>query len=117
MAGHVTAAERAKSTRRAKRRDKWLCQCCARPAKHGHHIDPIYLGGSNDQANVIALCFECHHYAPNDPDDFLEYQRHGGNYWLKLLSAAECIDPDNAAESIALARKVAWDLALAELQT
>ena len=46
-------------------RDGYLCVECAKvgkvvPARDVDHIVPLHLGGSDDVANLQALCRECH---------------------------------------------------------
>ena len=38
-----------------------------------HHIVPLYLGGTNDESNLITLCSLCHHFAPDQPLKFVKY--------------------------------------------
>ena len=61
-------------------RDRFICQKCKFEDKtgaklEGHHITPIYLGGVDELNNMITLCFDCHHYAPDKKQDFEEYMR------------------------------------------
>jgi 5-methylcytosine-specific restriction protein A len=41
-------------------REHPLCALCGAPATEVDHIIPIRLGGSNDAANLQALCKSCH---------------------------------------------------------
>jgi hypothetical protein len=41
----------------------WKCNCCDMILSHVFeidHIQPLFLGGSNEQENLAALCRECH---------------------------------------------------------
>lgn len=67
------------------KRDKGICQCCGYPkADEVHHIHPVVFGGMATLENLITLCSECHRLAPNDPDNFLDYQRSGGAVWQRM---------------------------------
>lgn len=71
--------ERSKTLKdKALKRDDFICQKCKLKDKTGikleaHHIIPLYLGGKDDLDNLITLCFDCHHYAPDNPEEFKEY--------------------------------------------
>ena len=42
----------------------WVCAACDKLLTASYevdHIEPVYLGGSNDAENLQALCPECHH--------------------------------------------------------
>ena len=48
-------------------RDAGLCQSCLKdghvtPATQVDHITPKYRGGTDDEANLQALCKECHRF-------------------------------------------------------
>jgi len=63
---------------RTQERDDYTCQKCKLQDKSGiklevHHIIPIYKGGKDELDNLITLCFDCHHFAPNDLNEFNEY--------------------------------------------
>lgn len=62
------------------RRDLGMCQCCYNvpDVPEVHHIQPLCIGGKDEVNNMITLCYLCHRFAPQDPDDFLVYQRQGG---------------------------------------
>lgn len=37
------------------------CECCGRnPVRHRHHIHSLTCGGTNQQSNLIWICFDCH---------------------------------------------------------
>ena len=38
-----------------------------------HHINPIFLNGKDEIANLITLCLDCHYFTPNKKEDFEEY--------------------------------------------
>lgn len=42
--------------------DNYRCQNCGITTKrlHIHHIKPLSAGGTNDIANLVCLCEECH---------------------------------------------------------
>ena len=40
-------------------RDQWTCQCCGAPATHVDHVRPVLFGGTDDEANLQALCVNC----------------------------------------------------------
>ena len=59
-------------------RDSFACQKCKIQDKTGkkleaHHIIPLYLEGNDEIINLITLCLNCHHYAPNNKSEFEEY--------------------------------------------
>ena len=59
-------------------RDNFTCQKCKTQDKTGrdleaHHIIPLCFGGEDNLSNLITLCTDCHHYAPNKKEDFGEY--------------------------------------------
>ncbi|MCK4647354.1 HNH endonuclease [Candidatus Pacearchaeota archaeon] len=63
---------------KALKRDNFVCQKCGFEDKTGakleaHHIIPLYLMGKDELNNLITLCFDCHHYSPDKPEDFKEY--------------------------------------------
>lgn len=67
-------------------RDKYICQCCGfiDSSMEVHHIYPRRFGGFDDANNLITLCSFCHDGVPSNPDDFLNYQRQGGQHWRTL---------------------------------
>lgn len=59
-------------------RDNFTCQKCKiedRTIKilEAHHIILLVMGGKDEINNLITLCKNCHHYAPNDKNEFKEY--------------------------------------------
>ena len=73
-------------------RDFYICQCCCvfDEECEAHHIHPLFLGGEDEPNNMITLCYLCHKFAPNEPDEFLEYQKSGGaGYWAGLDKTVE----------------------------
>ena len=61
-------------------RDKFTCQKCKLGDELGtklevHHITPLYSDGKDDLDNLITLCLDCHHYAPNNKEEFEEYMK------------------------------------------
>jgi predicted restriction endonuclease len=59
-------------------RDNYTCQKCKIQDKtarilEAHHTIPLYLSGSDELDNLMTLCSDCHHFAPNDKKEFLEY--------------------------------------------
>ena len=64
----------------AKRRDGFICQCCGILGEEGHHIHPLVYGGKDEVDNVITLCSLCHKGAPDNPDQFLQYQKGWGAF-------------------------------------
>lgn len=72
------------------KRDKFICQKCGFEDKTGlkleaHHINPLYLGGADDINNLITLCFDCHHYAPDEKQEFEEYMKEEMEGTLTIL--------------------------------
>ena len=59
-------------------RDNFMCQKCEEIDKTGrnlevHHKKLRVLGGTDNESNLITLCFICHKYAPNKEEEFKEY--------------------------------------------
>jgi 5-methylcytosine-specific restriction endonuclease McrA len=59
-------------------RDNFTCQKCKFEDKTGgkleaHHVFPLFAGGKDEIENLITLCFDCHHFAPNTREDFENY--------------------------------------------
>ncbi len=66
--------------RKTLKRDNFTCQKCKKEDKTGkslevHHIIPLYIQEKDELDNLITLCSDCHHFAPDKPDDFIEYMR------------------------------------------
>ena len=72
--------------RKAKERDGYICQCCGRPCDEGHHIHPLVFDGPDELNNVITLCGLCHKHSPNNPAEFLDYQKQGGEFIRRYRS-------------------------------
>ena len=42
-------------------RDGYRCRDCGRAGRlEVHHVKALHLGGTNDPANLLALCLQCH---------------------------------------------------------
>ena len=59
-------------------RDNYTCQKCKLEDKTAkkleiHHIKPLVFNGTNEDKNLITLCYICHKYAPNKEEEFKEY--------------------------------------------
>jgi len=59
-------------------RDNFTCKKCKLEDKTGnklggHHIIPLCFGGKDELENMITLCFDCHHFAPNQKEEFEIY--------------------------------------------
>jgi hypothetical protein len=58
-------------------RDKFKCQKCGFFGKiedlEVHHIKMRVDAGEDNLSNLITLCSICHHYAPDDEKEFLNY--------------------------------------------
>jgi len=59
-------------------RDNFTCQKCKIQDKtvrilEAHHITPLVMEGNDDLDNLITLCNDCHHFAPNKKQEFEEY--------------------------------------------
>lgn len=72
--------EKRKSAFRKKcfERDNFTCKKCKLEDKTGrkleaHHIIPLVFDGKDELENLITLCFDCHHFAPNKKEDFETY--------------------------------------------
>ncbi len=85
-----------KVVRTVRLRDDNTCQCCGLKGKiEVHHIHPLVFGGSDTVNNAIALCSICHRGAPNNPDEFLKYQKTGGlRITLAVAKCGEVITPE-----------------------
>ena len=61
-------------------RDNFACRKCHVEDKTGkileaHHITPLFLKGEDILNNLITLCKDCHHFAPNKKEEFEEYMK------------------------------------------
>jgi hypothetical protein len=59
-------------------RDNYTCQKCKTQDKtarilEAHHKIPLVYGGKDELYNLVTLCFDCHHFAPNNIKEFEEY--------------------------------------------
>jgi CBS-domain-containing membrane protein len=71
-------------------RDNFTCQKCkiqdkAAKILEAHHITPLVMNGSDNLANIITLCSDCHHFAPNNIKEFEEYMEEEMEGTLTLL--------------------------------
>ena len=62
------------------KRDNFTCQKCKIQDKTArilevHHITLVYAGGTETIENVITLCNDCHHFAPNNLKEFEDYMK------------------------------------------
>ena len=63
-------------------RDKGVCRVCKMHSiDEIHHILPVFLGGTDEENNLIGLCHLCHWYSPDDPKEFYKYKKEGGMLW------------------------------------
>src|SRR3972149_4919900 len=61
-------------------RDIFTCPKCGLTDNTGksleiHHINPLYTEGKDELFNLITLCIDCHHFAPDKSEDFVEYMK------------------------------------------
>jgi 5-methylcytosine-specific restriction endonuclease McrA len=66
--------------KKAFERDDFTCQKCKIQDKtarilEAHHISPLVMGGNDDLNNLITLCNDCHHFAPNNKQEFEDYMK------------------------------------------
>lgn len=59
-------------------RDNFTCQKCkvqdlTARILEAHHITPLVMEGEDNLNNLITLCNDCHHFAPNKKQEFEEY--------------------------------------------
>jgi len=75
------------------KRDKFTCQKCKIQDKtarilEAHHITLLVMGGEDNLDNIITLCGDCHHFAPNDIKEFEEYMKDEmegfSTTWMKI---------------------------------
>ncbi|MDO8517507.1 MAG: HNH endonuclease [Nanoarchaeota archaeon] len=64
--------------KKAFERDDFTCQKCKIQDKsekflEAHHIIPLTFQGKDELENLITLCLDCHHFAPNNKEEFEEY--------------------------------------------
>ena len=61
-------------------RDNFTCQKCKIQDKtarilEAHHIIPLFIEGNDDLNNLITLCNDCHHFAPDNKEEFDNYMQ------------------------------------------
>ena len=61
-------------------RGNFTCQKCKIQDKtsrilEAHHLIPLVYGGKDELDNLITLCSDCHHFAPDKKEDFKEYMK------------------------------------------
>jgi 5-methylcytosine-specific restriction endonuclease McrA len=61
-------------------RDNFTCQKCKTQDKtarilEAHHINPLVMEGNDNLDNLITLCSDCHHFAPNNKQGFEDYMK------------------------------------------
>jgi 5-methylcytosine-specific restriction endonuclease McrA len=61
-------------------RDNFTCQKCKLEDKTGkvlevHHINLLVKDGKDEFENLITLCKDCHHFAPNSKEEFDKYMQ------------------------------------------
>ena len=66
--------------RKTLERDNFTCRKCKKEDKTGkslevHHIIPLYVEEKDELNNLITLCNDCHHFAPDKPGEFAEYMK------------------------------------------
>lgn len=75
------------------KRDDFTCQKCKIQDKtarilEAHHVTLLAMGGEDNLDNIITLCSDCHHFAPNDIKEFREYMKDEMegilNMWVKV---------------------------------
>lgn len=59
-------------------RDGFSCQKCKIQDKtskilEAHHIIPLVLNREDKLDNLVTLCKDCHHFAPNNKEEFDDY--------------------------------------------
>jgi 5-methylcytosine-specific restriction endonuclease McrA len=76
--------------KKAFERDGFTCQKCKIQDKterilEAHHITPLVMNGEDILGNLITLCNDCHHFAPNNQSDFNEYIKEESDGTLTTL--------------------------------
>lgn len=90
-------------------RDNCCCQKCGSGIElvrlEVHHIVPLYLGGADDLANLVALCERCHKEAPDlSPerrDDFAAWLNQPAGWVIAAAVESGSADPVGAARFLA----------------
>ena len=64
--------------RKVFQRDDYTCQKCkiqdnTNKILEVHHIIPLYSQGKDELFNLITLCNNCHHFAPDTKEEFNKY--------------------------------------------
>ena len=61
MSAHHWSPEWQRTRRRIKNRDSWRCRRCGSPGQlEVHHVEPVAVGGTDDDDNLLTLCRACH---------------------------------------------------------
>jgi len=71
-------------------RDDFTCQKCKVQDKtarvlEAHHVSPLFMGGEDNLDNVITLCNDRHHFAPNNKQEFENYIKEETDGTLTIL--------------------------------
>ena len=69
-----------KLRKKAFERDNFTCQKCKIQDKttrilEANHINPLVMEGNDNLDNLITLCNDCHHFAPNNKQEFEDYMK------------------------------------------
>ena len=84
-------------------RDNFICRKCKFEDKTAqklevHHIVPLFLGGKDELENLITLCFDCHHFAPDKKEDFENYLQEEmdgtATTFIKILNKIRAENPE-----------------------
>ena len=82
-------------------RDNFTCQKCKIQDKttrilEAHHINPLYTKGADELDNIITLCSDCHHFAPDNKEEFDKYiQEEMGGTFTTLMKAWNKVRGEN----------------------
>ena len=79
--------------KKAFERDNFTCQKCgiqdnSANLLQAHHIIPLAMKGENKIDNLITLCSDCHHFAPNSKEEFIEYMKDECNGTMTIFLKA-----------------------------
>ena len=79
--------------KKAFERDDFICQKCKVQDKkarilEAHHIFPLFVNGEDNLNNIITLCSDCHHFAPDNKQEFEEYIKEEMEGTLTVLMQA-----------------------------
>jgi len=74
-------------------RDNFTCRKCGLKDREmikieAHHITPLYRNGKNELGNMITLCSDCHHFAPDKKEEFDKYLKEECDGTLTVLLKA-----------------------------